>query len=250
MGQLPLHAAGHHDDSPDAADRRTVMDRVVSSFSPSLRALDFSRARTRNHHRRPDKALVVSMTTTPGMEAPLAGAGLEADLLKALLPASLHLPAPTSAQVMTHVADYPLVHFACHALCHPTDPSHSTLLLADHESAPMTVRRLNTLHLQQGQLAYLSACSTAATAADFLLDEAIHLTSAFQLAGFPHVVGTLWQVNDAAALRVATAFYGHLAEAGTGQGDVALALHKTLRDLRDRCPRLVSTWAAHLHTGA
>jgi hypothetical protein len=57
-------------------------------------------------------------------------------------------------------------------------------------------------------------------------------------------------VNDAAALRVATAFYGHLAAAGTGPDDVALALHKTLRDLRDRYPRLVSTWAAHLHTGA
>ncbi|GAA2425405.1 hypothetical protein GCM10010255_79170 [Streptomyces coeruleofuscus] len=250
LGQLPLHAAGHHDDGPDAADRRTVMDRVVSSYSPSLRALDFSRARSRNHHRRPDKALVVSMPTTPGMDAPLAGAGLEADLLKALLPASLHLSAPTSAQVMTHVADYPIVHFACHALCHPTDPSHSMLLLADHEGAPMTVRRLNTLLLQQGRLAYLSACSTAATAADFLLDEAIHLTSAFQLAGFPHVIGTLWQVNDAAALRVATAFYGHLAQAGTGPDDVALALHKTVRDLRDRYPKLVSTWAAHLHTGA
>ncbi|GGS80917.1 CHAT domain-containing protein [Streptomyces cinerochromogenes] len=250
LGQLPLHAAGHHDDSPDAVDRRTVMDRVVSSFSPSLRALDFSRARSRNHHRRPDKALVVAMPTTPGLDAPLDCAGREADLLKALLPASLHLSAPTSAQVMTHVADYPIVHFACHALCHPTDPSHSTLLLADHEGAPMTVRRLNTLHLQQGQLAYLSACSTAATAADPLLDEAIHLTSAFQLAGFPHVIGTLWQVNDAAALRVATAFYGHLVETEAGPDDAALALHRTLRSLRDQYPRLVSTWAAHLHTGA
>ncbi|MEU4615188.1 CHAT domain-containing protein [Streptomyces umbrinus] len=250
LGQLPLHAAGHHDGKPDAADRRTVMDRVVSSYSPSVRALDFSRARSGYHRRRPDKALVVSMPTTPGMDAPLACAGPEGDLLKTMLPASLHLPAATSAQVMTHMADYPIVHFACHALCHPTDPSHSTLLLADHRKAPMTVRRLNTLTLEQGRLAYLSACSTAATAADSLLDEAIHLTSAFQLAGFPHVIGTLWEVNDRAALRVAAAFYGHLYESDTGPDDAALALHKALREQRDRYPRLVSTWAAHLHTGA
>ncbi|MEU9575345.1 CHAT domain-containing protein [Streptomyces massasporeus] len=249
LGQLPLHAAGHHDDDPDAVDRRTVMDRVVSSYSPSVRALDYSRARSSYHRRRPDKALVVSMPTTPGMDAPLAYAGPEGDLLKTLFPASLHLPTATSAQVMTHMADYPLVHFACHALCHPTDPSQSTLLLADHMDVPMTVRRLNTLTLEQGQLAFLSACSTAATAANSLLDEAIHLTSAFQLAGFPHVIGTLWEVSDSAALRVASSFYSHLAESETGPGDAALALHKALREQRARYPRLVSTWAAHLHTG-
>ncbi|MEV5463247.1 CHAT domain-containing protein, partial [Streptomyces cellulosae] len=69
LGQLPLHAAGHHDDSPDAPDRRTVLDRVVSSFSPSVRALDHSRTRSRHHHRQGDKALIVCMPTTPGMEA-------------------------------------------------------------------------------------------------------------------------------------------------------------------------------------
>ncbi|MET9760640.1 CHAT domain-containing protein [Streptomyces sp. NPDC006372] len=250
LGQLPLHAAGHHDEALDAPDRRTVLDRVVSSFSPSVRALDHSRTRDRSQHRPLDKALIISMPTTPGMNAPLSCADKEAHVLKSRLPASLRFTDATSAQVMEHLADYPIVHFACHAVCHPTEPSQSTLLLTDHASAPMTVRHLNTLNLGQGRLAYLSACSTAVTAADTLLDEAIHLTSAFQLAGFPHVIGTLWPVDDTTALRIATAFYGHLTESGPGPGDVALALHKAQRDLRDTYPLLVSTWAAHLHTGA
>ena len=57
------------------------------------------------------------------------------------------------------------------------------------------------------QLAYLSACDTAITSTAGLIDEAIHLTTAFQLAGFPHVIGTLWEINDELAVTIADAFY-------------------------------------------
>ncbi|MET9730521.1 CHAT domain-containing protein [Streptomyces sp. NPDC006458] len=259
LGRLPLHAAGHHDDPPRAPDRRTVLDRVVSSYSPSVRALRFSRERRRSLRGPADRALIVSMPTTPGLHAPLTSAAREAELLRRRLPGSLLLRPPqpgsgeedlaTSSRVMARLADFPIVHFACHALCHPTDPSQSTLLLADHATAPMTVQRLNTLSLERGQLAYLSACSTTATTARTLLDEALHLTSAFQLAGFPHVIGTLWPVTDTGALTVADTFYDRLGTDGP-IGDAALALHEATRTLRDRYPRLVSAWAAHLHTGA
>jgi CHAT domain-containing protein len=43
-----------------------------------------------------------------------------------------------------------------------------------------------------------------------LLDESIHLASAFQLAGFPHVIATLWQTGDSAAVQVAEDFYIHV----------------------------------------
>jgi hypothetical protein len=42
---LPLHAAGHHDDPP--GERRSVLDRVVSSYTPSVRALADARQRAR-----------------------------------------------------------------------------------------------------------------------------------------------------------------------------------------------------------
>jgi len=46
-----------------------------------------------------------------------------------------------------------------------------------------------------GVLAYLSACSTAVTGPE-LADESVHIVSAFQLAGYQHVIGTLWPAGS------------------------------------------------------
>ena len=100
-----------------------------------------------------------------------------------------------------------IAHFACHGASDPADPSQSLLLLHDHDSDPLTVASLAPINLDHAQLAYLSACSTALTGDAELIDEAIHLTTAFQLAGFPHVIGTLWEINDAIAVTIADTFY-------------------------------------------
>jgi hypothetical protein len=47
------------------------------------------------------------------------------------------------------------------------------------------------LHLENARLAYLSAYDTTWTANARLIDETVHLTWAFQLAGYPHVIGIL-----------------------------------------------------------
>jgi CHAT domain-containing protein len=81
----------------------------------------------------------------------------------------------------------------------------------------------------------------------------VHITGAFQLAGFQHVVGTLWRVGDLSAVRLARDFYAALAVPGSlGTVDVsraAVALHHATRRLRDRYPGSPATWAAHIHTG-
>jgi CHAT domain-containing protein len=106
--------------------------------------------------------------------------------------------------------------------------------------------------LDQARLAYLSACSTALTTDPGLLDEAIHLTSAFQLAGFPHVIGTLWAINDALALTIGEDFYTALAgrDSALDTDQAARALHDAIRSARDRYPAAPSLWAAHIHAGA
>ena len=85
-----------------------------------------------------------------------------------------------------------------------------------------------------------------------LLDEAIHIASAFQLAGFRHVIGTLWEINDGAALEIARRFYGGLSSPGcTFDADLAAdALHNAIRAQRDRLPITPYLWAAHAHVGA
>jgi hypothetical protein len=262
LGQLPVHAAGHHRDG----SRRTVMDRVVSSYTPTARALRY--AREHPSAGPADRSLIVAMPSTPGLprSSQLPSAGTEAAMLARTLPQPVVLsePAPadgdpaihpeqlpTRANVLKHLPGCPIAHFACHCAFNPFDPSRSLLLLHDHESDPLTVASLATVNLGQAQLAYLSACRTAFTGAPDLGDEAIHLTSAFQLAGFPHVIGTLWETDDAFAVDVAEAFYAAL-RTRAGAFDTthaARAIHHAIRSKRDSQPGMPSRWAAYVHAG-
>ncbi|MGW4412773.1 CHAT domain-containing protein [Nonomuraea sp. NPDC004702] len=264
LGLLPVHAAGHHTDPP-GEQRRTVMDRVISSYTPTIGALSHARRRIDDHLPRSDRTLVVAMPTTPGLpkEGRLPNVPDEVKLLRSRLPRLTLLAdldsdiAPTAgpatkANVLVHLPDATIAHFACHGHLDPADPSRSRLLLRDHQDDPLSVAGLAPIALEQARLAYLSACGTATTADSVLLDEAIHLASAFQLVGFPHVVGTLWDINDQIAVEITESFYAGLAaeENVLDTGRAAHALHHAVRTVRDRYPATPSLWAAHIHVGA
>ena len=260
LGLLPLHAAGYHDGQPGERGRRTVMDRVISSYTPTLRALRHARLHA-PAAADPGRALIVAMPTTPGLPAAaLPWVPRETDMLTRRLPSPVLLTTesrgqdglPTSANVLASLPGSAIAHFACHSISDPVDPSRSMLLLQDHDRDPLTVASLASLRLERAQLAYLSACSTAHTGTAELADEAIHLTSAFQLAGYPHVIGTLWAIDDRNAMKVADVFYAHLATS-LGKIDTtraADALHHAIRAMRDRFPEDPFLWAGYLHSGA
>ncbi|MFJ8536873.1 CHAT domain-containing protein [Streptomyces sp. NPDC093591] len=267
LGLLPLHAAGFHTDPGDGPQRRTVLDRVISSYTPTIRALHHARTRRPRPTDQP-QSLIVAMPTTPGHN-PLRYVSEEVRRIRGLFhdPIQLievaqasdgtHHPrgmgAPSTATVLARLPECAIAHFACHGVSDRVDPSRSQLLLHDHATTPLTVSALAQVNLDHAQLAYLSACSTADPGNPKLLDESIHLTSAFQLAGFPHVVGTLWPINDRLAVEVAESFYTHLTTGPPGTLDptqAATALHHTIRGLRDRYPATPSLWAAFLHSGA
>jgi CHAT domain-containing protein len=280
-----LHAAGYH------ADGRSVLDRVVSSSTPTISALRYARQRSASSASRvsrvsqatlalADRALIVAMPTTPGLsdESDLPYAAREAAIVADSVPGSLVLTEPAGADVRHRLPEFTVAHFACHGYSSPMDPSMSLLLLRDFATRPFNVNALAPVALDHARLAYLSACETALGSAPALLDESIHLASAFQLAGYPHVIGTLWPVLDDAALHVASAFYSALrggsdvidvAEVVDGSGaldgsDVlqesrvldtdraAVALHHAVRAFRDdrQLHALPSLWAAYLHAGA
>ncbi|SNQ50510.1 conserved hypothetical protein [Frankia canadensis] len=184
------------------------------------------------------------MPTTAG--APdLPGALAETTALAARFPGQIDVltgEQATRQAVLDRLPTARWTHFACHGTASLTDPSQSQLLLADQ---PLTVLDLTRRHLHHAQLAFLSACETARPSAQ-LTDEAIHLASAFQLAGYRHVIATLWPINDITAVEVAGSIYAALAD-GTAP---AAAVHQTVRNLRDYLPRAPSVWASHLHTGA
>ncbi|MFD3659970.1 CHAT domain-containing protein [Streptomyces sp. NPDC058659] len=264
LAALPLHAAGHHGDGAGAvpqregggpgAGPRTVMDRVVSSYTPTVRALRYARGRAAAP-RPSGRLLAVALPDTPGAR-PLGGARREVEALRALLPTDvLSGEAATFDQVMAALPDHPCVHFACHGVSEPTDPSAGRLLVHDHATRPLTVRQIARLDLPAARLAVLSACETARADGD-LADESIHITSAFQLAGYPHAVGTLWPVHDAVAVRVTRLLYrGLRTDGGDGvptldDSRTAAALHHAVRECRAAFAASPSLWAAHVHAGA
>ncbi|GJC90445.1 hypothetical protein ColLi_13283 [Colletotrichum liriopes] len=64
--------------------------------------------------------------------------------------------------------------------------------------------------------AYLSACGTGRIQDGGSTDESIHLTSAFQLAGFRHVIGTLCEIDDELCVDMARLTYEFLGASGVG----------------------------------
>jgi CHAT domain-containing protein len=134
-------------------------------------------------------------------------------------------------------------HFACHATSDLDNPSASCLLLTDHQQRPLTVVDVARL-----RLAFLSACSTARPGGR-LADEAIHLASAFQLAGYRHVIATLWPIDDRYAVEIANRIYTILASGGGS--DVAGAVHAAVGLIRrQQGPDMPSAWPSHIHVGA
>ena len=66
-----------------------------------------------------------------------------------------------------------------------------------------------------------------------LQDEGINLINALQLAGFRHVIGTLWEVSDKHCVNVSKAVYETISEDGMVDRAVCRGLHRALRVLRD-----------------
>ena len=234
---LPLHAAGKH----RKVSTDTVIDRVVSSYTSSVKALLHGR---RRKHRKTEgssllNALLVVMPDTPS-QSDLQFAVDETAMLESLCP-SLHMNPiwplqRTREEILKHIRSSTIFHFAGHGLSNPLEPSESCLLLKDWQTDPFTMSDLRGLRLQDSAppfLAYLSACSTGANEAEDLDDEGINLISACQLAGFRHVIGTLWEVSDRHCVQIARTVYETLRDEGLTDAAVARGLHRATKALRD-----------------
>ncbi|MFC8293532.1 CHAT domain-containing protein [Streptomyces sp. NPDC057242] len=243
---LPLHAAGYHGPRADPDRPRCALDLAVSSYTPTIGALHHARRRPEPAPSGARSPLIVAIGDTPGA-APLPSALREAEAVRALLPGTTRAPLLTGAEatrvrVREALRSSPYVHLVCHAVTDPHDPSASRLLTHDHLEGALTVADISALRPSGACLAYLSSCSTSGTRPE-LADEAIHITSAFQLAGYRHVVGTLWPVTDQIAPRIAQSFYGRLPHGA------AHALHAAVRQAHTEHPLLPSLWGAHVHIG-
>ncbi|CAH0044574.1 unnamed protein product [Clonostachys solani] len=233
LSLLPIHAAGYH--SRDNSE--TVLDRVISSYSSSVKAILHGRDQLPPRFTSSQKAVLVAMEDTHGhSKLPFAAkevAGLH-DLCRSMGLEPIEPPRRKN-DVLSELLDCKIFHFAGHGYIDRTDPSKSTLILDDARSDPLTVATLleTNIRKQFPFLAYLSACSTGRNESESLSDEGIHLINGCQVSGFRHVIGTLWEVNDELCVNIAKITYEAMKDGGLSDKSVAQGLHNAVRSVRD-----------------
>ncbi|KAL7762678.1 hypothetical protein ACKLNR_009213 [Fusarium oxysporum f. sp. zingiberi] len=238
LSRFPLHAAGYHQDKTG----RAVIDRVMSSYTSSLNAILEGGAKDKRNSSA--KAVLVAMQKTPG-SSNLPHAPKELSIVRGLCQ-SMELctvePKRQTQEVLTELKDCDIFHFAGHGETDETNPLNSQLRLEDWQTQSLAVSDLLNLKLRDNPpfLAYLSACGTSQIKDKRLLDESLHLISACRLAGFRHVVGTLWEVGDEACVDVAGMVYQELKDSGMDDQSVCRGLHKAVRKIRD-------SWVVEAH---
>lgn len=240
---LPLHAAGHYD-TPD----ETVIDHFTSSYAPTLRLL--KQARRLDLRKTSMTSLLVALPSTPG-QLDLPGVRQEATAFTECFTEAIQLFGPEATVNATRNAlnGHPaLAHFACHGVQDITNPSSGHLALYDGK---LTIGEISGSQLAGAELAFLSACQTFMGGAE-LADEAITLATTFQLAGYRHVIGTLWSISDDLAPVIAAHVYKTLAlsgEDGISGCDAADALDKAIQHARESHPDEPWFWAPYVHIG-
>ena len=239
LTSLPLHAAGY-----DRDDGLTVLDRVVSSYTPSLRALAEA-------SRRPPMAgpmAVVTVAEALGAP-PLPNVARESAVIRRLLgdDGCTMLPgaAATAGPVLDTLRTSAYAHFSCHGVENQRDPSASGLLLSDGLLSVADIAAASFT----GEFAFLSACETAASALA-LPDEALNLAGALHYTGYRRVVATLWPVYDVVAAEITEAFYEQAVVNGSFVPQrSALALHQAVREARAANRHQPTAWAPFVHVG-
>ncbi|KAI8716640.1 CHAT domain-containing protein [Fusarium sp. LHS14.1] len=212
LSRFPLHAADHHRQGLG----ETVLDKVVSSYSSSIKAIIHGRAR-RRASTEPSQALLVAVENTQGQDRLRYATQEVAELRKTCGKMELTLVEPIRKKEKLK------------------ECLQNHLFLNDGDANPLRVADLLdiNLHISSPFLAYLSACGTGQILDETFIDESIHLISACQLAGFRHVIGTLWDVDDKFCVEMASITHGVIEKSKMSDESVSRGLHKASRELRD-----------------
>jgi hypothetical protein len=241
---LPLHAAGRR--TATGLEDESVLDRVVSSYTPTLGGLIRARGQAV-----PPKVrhFTIGMPETPGL-ARLSGVNEEREVLARHFPPGQdnHVLVGTQATTkaaLTQLATHSWVHFACHASAED-EPDQGGFALWDGR---LSLRDLAGQEMGTRELAFLSACETA-TGSMSHLDESLHLAAAMQFLGYRHIIASLWPITDFSAPEIANQFYSALKTGDRlNSKNAAEALHHAVRALRSARPTAPTVWAPYIHLG-
>ncbi|KAJ7673486.1 CHAT domain-containing protein [Mycena rosella] len=246
---FPLHAAGLYDTREPGSK---TYEYVASSYTPTLSILADAHD-TLSENPEPFKGILAVSQPNMDGQTPIPKT---VDEVKALIEAVndtvkiqwLNGAEATTEAVLSGMASSTWVHLACHAHQYPLRSSESAFILANGDT--LSLADISARVSGDGELAFLSACQTAAGDFD-LSEEGVHLAAGMLVAGYRSVIATTWSVRDKDAPVVAGAVYKMLLAGGQVQRTgTALALHHATRLLREQVgEENVMLWAPFIHLG-
>ncbi|MFI6804674.1 CHAT domain-containing protein [Streptomyces luteogriseus] len=246
---VPMHAAGEYASLYGGRGGECTADRVISSYTTTLRALRLAANRGSGVLTPPPGNPLVVAPQTPGLPE-LSQAMDELRTLRQLYPGCTELTGPraTKGRILTELPRHSWFHFAGHGSQNVQVAQSAHLVPHDHAAqGGIGADTLRALNLKHAELAFLSACSTA-TGQLTLADDQVHVAGMLLSSGFRHVVAAQWTVQDRVAAEVATAFHRRVAAAPAGGVEPAVALHQAVREVRRSHPK-PHVWAPFVHYG-
>ena len=236
LALLPLHAAIYKGNGTE----RTLLDEFTISYTPSARALLYSKQTVDSLDvEHPNLLSIGNPLPLPKDVHPLQFARTEVEEIASLFDGraqSLYEEDALKGEVEKQLEGADYLHFACHGEFDPQEPLQSGLLMSHGEKLTLQ-DLLDRTASAQARLAVLSACQTAITDFQELPEEAIGLPSGFMQAGIPGVIGTLWPVNDLSTALLMIRFYQYHLQ-GDPEGMLPLwRLSKLFDDPNSGCDR-------------
>jgi CHAT domain-containing protein len=245
---LPLHAAGCYGTGEETRSNKAY-HYIVSSYTPSLSAL-IPRSQGLKHSDNFIGFVGVSQSTTSGYND-LPGTVDEINAIKTHFKdiqfRHFDGPSATTKAVLQSMETSSWIHLACHGIQHRNEPTKSAFMLYDGPLELSTISQRSLLH---ARFAFLSACQTA-TGDENLPEESVHLAAGMIVAGYHSVIGTMWSIRDKDGPVVADGVYRYLTpKMQTDDGQVAYALHKAMKALRQRNGETdFLSWIPFIHFG-
>jgi CHAT domain-containing protein len=245
LSALPLHAAG-----PYKSGQKNISDLYISSYTSTLSSLIRARSGVAQKLATP-KLLVMGQPNDnlekrmlPHVREELRRIDNLGEFVEVLVGEKAN-----QQTVLSHLQQHPWVHFACHGH-QEIEPFLSSFQL--HGDERLSLIDLIKARLPNAELAFLSACHSAAIDIRSTPNETIHLAAALQFCGFRSVVGTLWAMADSDGPDVAEDFYRYMFRDSGGIVDFrdsAMALNKATRAMRKR-NTAIDRWINFVHIGA
>ncbi|GAA2809663.1 CHAT domain-containing protein [Saccharopolyspora taberi] len=232
---LPLHAAASL--SGDCA-----LERVVSSYTPTLSCL--LRAKQRPHPENGIPLVAAGSQERVARELPQQNQILAQHWPRAEIRS---MESTTPNEMLRLIPEHPWLHVCENSTQYPAQPAAALVLDREPPHRSLGVVELGQLTLDEAEFCYLGQ---TATAADTPSAAAVNLAESLGFAGYNHVVGTLWEVDEDVATEVHAEVYETVFGAEDGGTDhSAYALHEAARRLRHQAPDNPERWSAHVHVG-